>query len=343
MKDRKNFNKDFEKILRPFIERLKQKTEVEGIVVLGGLGQRSYVDLHSDIDVAIFFSTKTASLEWLPNFEFSVHLSEPFNKNLAKLDFNVHQQELHQQQSEQWNQIKKDAYSNGVIAYDRSGKVTKLIKQKTKYNRASETEILLIAISKLPPYIRINPKKQAQRGLFLVAHQLLNEGIDIIVEALFVLNQRFLPHDKWKLREVLSLTWLPSNFEHDLREGLLVKNFSLRDVDRRQVALGRVADQISLKIVERLGDSELGLYGRACRTTLQRQYVKETFADKLLKKVEDLEKGIFTNLERKRVFGFINYTLIKNMSEFKCAVNSFKEKDIEGLLECKKILELLKK
>ncbi len=69
MKADKSLNKEFEQILLPFIERLKERDNVEGIVVLGGLGKRNHVDSSSDIDVKVFFNAKgvrQAAPEWLP-------------------------------------------------------------------------------------------------------------------------------------------------------------------------------------------------------------------------------------------------------------------------------------
>ncbi len=63
----------------------------------------------------------------------------------------------------------------------------------------------------------------------------------------------------------------------------------------------------------------------------------------MLKKLKDSKKGSFTELENEKVFGFINYHLVKNMGEFKLRVNSSSAAKVEGILECKRALQLLKK
>ncbi len=342
----KNLKKEFEDVLRPFVEHLKLKSEIEGIVLLGGLGKRNHADIYSDIDLAIFVTHDLSSgkaPQWLPNFEFSVYPASQFHPGITKLGFNVHQQELPALSVEEWDQIKKDAFSKSVLIYDRTGKVEKFIKSNIKYSKVLERELLLKAVSKLPPYIKINPKKQGRRGLYLVAHHLLNQGIDLIVESLFALNRQFLPHDKWKVQESLSLEWLPAHYMHDLEEGLLIKKLSYRDIERREKALENIANQILKKIEERLGDSELNLYDQACKTILKRQLISESFADKLFKKIKSGRGKTLTNVELEKVFGFVNYHLITNMNEFCQIVDLAEIGVIEGLLECRKVLAFLKK
>src|SRR3989344_2804334 len=108
----KNILKEVEKEINPFLKKLKEQNYVIGIVLLGGLGKRKFIDEFSDIDLTIF----------------------TFNKSI--LEFNVHQQVLEkEEQRDSWNESKMEAYSRGKIIYDPTGRIKKLIKNKTKFNK----------------------------------------------------------------------------------------------------------------------------------------------------------------------------------------------------------------
>ncbi len=49
-----NIKTRIEYLVYDFVERLKGKKEVEGIVLLGGLGVRNFLDKHSDVDNSSF-------------------------------------------------------------------------------------------------------------------------------------------------------------------------------------------------------------------------------------------------------------------------------------------------
>ena len=88
-----NIKPHIEDLAYDFVERLKGKKEVEGVVLLGGLGVRNFLDKHSDVDIAVFVDYKECELKilptWLPRFDFHVKLPKPVD-DIEDIEFNVH-------------------------------------------------------------------------------------------------------------------------------------------------------------------------------------------------------------------------------------------------------------
>src|SRR3989344_5104980 len=99
----KNILKEIEKEIALFLKKLKKQYYIVGIVLLGGLGKRKFLDEFSDIDLAIFTLKKNVSDFPLP-FEFHY---KPDGRNL---EFNIHQQVLEQEEEkDSWNESKIEA------------------------------------------------------------------------------------------------------------------------------------------------------------------------------------------------------------------------------------------
>ena len=125
----KNIKKEIKKDIEPFLKKLKKQDYVIGIVLLGGVGKRGFIDEFSDIDLTIFTLKKDALKLPLP-FEFHHQI----NKRI--LEFNIHQQILeNEERAKSWDESKIEAYSRGKIFYDPTGRIRKLIENKTKFNK----------------------------------------------------------------------------------------------------------------------------------------------------------------------------------------------------------------
>ena len=105
-----NIKPHIEDLAYDFVERLKGKKEVEGVVLLGGLGVRNFLDKHSDVDIAVFVDYKECELKilptWLPRFDFHVKLPKPVD-DIEDIEFNVHQQILSAEREHEWDEGKK--------------------------------------------------------------------------------------------------------------------------------------------------------------------------------------------------------------------------------------------
>lgn len=122
-------------VAAPFIARLKQKPEVTGIILLGGLGERQWIDKFSDIDLAVVTS---ALFSGLPPFSFYVY------HGARKYEFNVSQLNLDSEQNSEWNSDKRQAYFTGRVIYDPDGEISRLLEKKLSRNLISEIALLQV-------------------------------------------------------------------------------------------------------------------------------------------------------------------------------------------------------
>jgi hypothetical protein len=85
------------------------------------------------------------------------------------------------------------------------------------------------------------------------AHYCLTYSVDLMLEIIFALNKEFLPVQKWRLFYSYSLKWLPKDYVKLLKEAMVIKELSARDLKRRLKALQEMWLGIVPKIEEETG------------------------------------------------------------------------------------------
>ena len=200
------------------MEELKKNPLVEGVMFLGGVA-RNFADIDSDIDIAVF--SKNA----LPN----ISLGENFyDGNIDVEFFNVKLNES----SENWDQVQKEAYQEGYIAFDRNGYVKEYLDKALFY---SEEEFQREYVARLfhlawhgyvyTPYrnktIRgyswILPsdlwykRNNPQNGFFI-----MQQCANILMESLFVINKKWIPDFKWLWIKSQKLDYLPKDYKEKM-------------------------------------------------------------------------------------------------------------------------------
>lgn len=322
--------------LNNYISNLKDKPEVEGVVILGGMGKHAYFDIFSDVDIAVFIRSCKKKPSWLPEFEFDV-----FTEGV-ELHFNVHQQDLSREWASVWDDAKRDAYQNGIIVFDRNLKVAELINNKINISNNELRERIIRQYVKIPPMCLVNPRRQLRRGYVTLAHHTLNNGIDVLIDTLFVVNRKFIPHIKWKLERSINLGYVPKDYARKIEEAIRVPSITPEEFRRRAVNVESLAREIMKHIEQELKKTEMDIYSMACHKYLNRRLSPSTFAGRVRRQAEQGTLGIDME-ELRKVDGFINYFLIKDISELtKFLKNKSSSVNIEGLKEIKKILNHIK-
>lgn len=238
-------------MLDPFIERLRSKREVEGIVVLSSAartGERHSFDRESDIDMAVFISVPLAPDEWratskeaatrlgdripawLPNFSFVLPM--PW----GPVELNVHQQiyECEADPRTVWKESKREAYAyTREIVYDRRGRLAALIEERARYDEDEQRRRMARLANRLHWDLRRLPERQARRGDVVGAHHVVNVAFEEVVESVFLLVRRFLPHPKWRLQTIARLGLLENVAQDRLVAALRTEPTSSRDLHRR--------------------------------------------------------------------------------------------------------------
>jgi len=313
----------------PLVNRLSSFPEVEGVAILSGTAKQScrpVADSHSDVDLALFLNTpmvpenadlkrfttsnQTVLPQWLPDYEFIVPVGQEVGREV-----NIHQL-LYSYESRddvEWPEAKKEAYAyTSDVVFDRVGRIQRLIQQKTRYDFSARNA----RFTRLAVQVRYsgweNPRKQLKRGLTAPAHDLVNEAVDLLVEALYLLNNRYRPHRKWRLMIARELAWKPAEFVKKIDEAMLVLAFDEADVQRRTLAVQEIWAPMLTRALECAiipADYDKHL---ATHISLNRQLRCETLADILTGTIEAL--GIHVNWSGLR--SFIDFAVIESPQHF---------------------------
>lgn len=228
----------------PYVELLASKPETIGVVLLGGIADREhrrFIDEYSDLDLALFISIPQAQGYvcpkafardypellplWLPNFQFNL----PVDGQV--LEVNCHQLilEVEENSNFHWNFSKMEAYHyTGEIRYDPTGRIANLIQKKCEM--PTTVERLIVLASQLPWYGWINPIRQIKRGSPISAKILINHAIEILLEILFLSNDRLAPYLKWQFEMCCDLPWKPEGFRLRMLK-ILEENDIIRSIE----------------------------------------------------------------------------------------------------------------
>lgn len=326
----KEQNQNMLKLVDNFVKSLKSKPEVDGIVLMGGFSKGRVADQYSDIDVCVFVDSKA---KWLPKFEFNISTQ---NDNLLPVNFvlNVYQSITTNESSMHWGGAAKHAYKRSKLVYDKSGVIKDLIKRKTEFS-FDEINKLRYFATKIQLYLDINPTTQSKRGHYLLAHQIFNSGIDMLLDVLFLLNRESIPNDKWKLLLTDTLLWVPKNFHDRLYSSMVIKEITSYSIKRRVDLIAPVLIEVCEKIERFFGESITTIYENACSNILERQLNKSTFSDSFLQ----IYCKKMSLADKKVVEGFINYNLIEDIEHLIKIVSSDKSNDnIAGREMCLSVL-----
>jgi len=325
----KNIVSDARNLIWPFVQRLRQQDAVEGIVLLGGLSNTAdgnFIDCFSDLDMTVFLNSSISSgvidikafalqnqnlfPAWLPEFQFYIpSISGQFEINIHQLIYSYENQ-VHVQ----WNESKKEAYAySSEIVFDRKGLIKNLIDEKIKYDLDNRKKRLTIIAGQIEWHVLINPERQVVRGRTCCAHDLLNEGVELIVESLYLFNKRYRPHKKWRLEESFLLDWTPVHYRENILNGLLVKDYSCEDVERRVGALRNIIEPMFEKFRQEALIPSEPFYETSVYFDPERQILISTFSDSVVRHL----KMRHERFDEKEIKGFINEHLIESFSSLK--------------------------
>lgn len=241
----------YQQVADAFVEEMKKHPDVEGVMHLGGIA-RQRADEYSDIDIAVFSDHK---LEWLQTGEQATPegydlevFNIPMNAGFAK-----------------WDEIKKEAYQEGVIAFDRNGKVANFINRALEYPeeyRIAVTAELVFAIAWhgwiYTPFRNrteknyrwlLTEKLWYLRGEPNNACYTARYSLEKYMELLFAINRRWLPDYKWRYIRVKKLPWLPTDFEEDFDQ-LMFGEWSEEKWEQQSVRFQRLLDETIAHIID---------------------------------------------------------------------------------------------
>ena len=225
-------------VAEEFASRFKRKGII-GIVFLGGIA-RGYFDKFTDIDI-IIFKRKNAKLR--------MKLEDEIEYKNFTIDYEITNYE--DSIKSEWSTEKRWAFSTVKIFYDSQGKIKALIDKKVIPLKSTEKKMMLIeGMTQSEWYCNIMTNSWILRGDILGAHYSIYFALDELLKAIFALNNELLPNKKWRIYQVQRLKWLPKKFNEKLKEIMLMKNNSVKEIQRRRNALNYIWKQM-LPIAEK--------------------------------------------------------------------------------------------
>ena len=227
-------------IAEEFASRFKREGVV-GIVFLGGIA-RGYFDKFSDVDI-IVFKRRNVDLGMKTEYELKY-------KGFV-IDYEIVNYEDFVES--EWDIERRWAFSKVKIFYDPEGKIKALIDRKVCLKDEEKKWLIIEGVTQSEWYCNVVSESWIYRNDVVSAHYSIFIALDELVKALFMLNNRLLPGSKWRIYLVQRLEWLPEEFNEKLREVLLIKDFSIKELERRRSALNYIWRQILPKAEKEVG------------------------------------------------------------------------------------------
>lgn len=237
-----------------YIEELKKKEEVEGIVLLSGLANTEYkdfIDEFSDIDIGIFLNVDREHLpDWLQPFSFYIVVTDQ-NGDDKVMEVNLHQKIYNEEVNSNWSDHKKEFYKYASeVVFDRNGKIEKLIKEKTVFTKEYRKLLVSHLLSRIYWNVIVNPINAIKRGYLYNGEDLLNQGLSCVLDLIFVYNNKIPPAAKWKVSMLNKLDYLPKDIEKRIEKCFIIKEVSEEDIIRRRTELLSISKEIEEKIYD---------------------------------------------------------------------------------------------
>lgn len=290
-------------VLVDYLQHFVDYPEVEGVVILGGAAatrERRFLDRFSDLDASIFISLdlppdardlsirefldhyQTLLPTWLPPFEVHIPCARHPER---EVEINIHQQiiELEKDPFNLWSEPRREAYAEtSEILFDRSGRVGELIREKIAWDDDRARRKLLEVLGQARWSGVVNPPRQIERGFPHNGHDLLNEALDLIVHAVYLVNRKYRPHRKWRLQRAFHLPLAPANFRSRLLEAMLIPEMTAQGIRSRVELVHALLDDVTALAREHY-DLPQDCYAASCF---------ESFSDRQLKKEVPADPGI---------------------------------------------------
>jgi len=254
-----NMLEKYREVADRFIEELKKREDVVGIMHLGGIA-RNYADEYSDIDIAVFsydpIDIALGEREVEPGC-----IIEVFNIAINK-------------GFEDWDEIQKEAYQEGFIAYDPQGAVSEFLKQALVYDAETRIKNMLTKIFKIAwhgwvytpfrnvykkGYLWVLPKDLwFLRGCENNAYFVAQTSVNHFLELLFDINRRWTPDYKWRYIRSFKLEWLPKDYKEKM-DFLLFAPWNKETWEKKSAVFQSLLDETIEKVMDELPEDWYGV------------------------------------------------------------------------------------
>ena len=259
--------------LMAFIERvLVHDPAVQAVIGTGSIAS-GLARPDSDIDAIVFLDpydlhVVPAESKWCPSDGSFHSIMEPAPEpECLQLDFARFDLAQWSDPSFEWPEERCAELCEGWMAFDRFGKVAKLIEARTTFTDDIRNARLDLALIMLDQHLSDGGAESRWENLgAVVAHDRLQAAYEHLVSALFAYNRRWRLWRDREMSSLLTLPWLPDGFEGQIltasnapaldHDGYLKRVETLRDLFRaltaRLLADGDYKDNAVFEAFERM-------------------------------------------------------------------------------------------
>lgn len=234
---------DFMLALQNNIKKFEALEGVCGITLNGGMS-RGYADYLSEIDIVIYLDKK--------NYELWNNGKSPIPIGITMMEkylYDIKILNLEEEKQKSWDSVALWDLSYAEILYDPNGEIKKLVNNKLMNKpEPLQAEGLLFSCWW---YFRLAGDIWIHRGDTLQGHYILNNAVTKLVEALFIANGEYIPHEKWIIHFSRTLPWTPIQWERRLLEVMSTGDLSLQSLIKRQHAIEKLWEEVDLYIVKK--------------------------------------------------------------------------------------------
>ena len=222
-------------------------TAFEGVVGLtlnGGLS-RGYADHLSEIDVTIFL-TPEAYDAWQSG-------RAPIAQGITVLDgrlYDVKAVSYTEERDRPWEQVTLWDASYAEILYDPEGLLHAMLSEKLARRPDPGTGLVEGLLMSCWWYFELAGTIWIERGDALQGHYMLTQAVTPLVQALFVANREYIPHEKWLLHMSRSLEWVPMEWDERLCAAMSTGDFTRTSLISRQATLRGLWEEVDAHIRE---------------------------------------------------------------------------------------------
>ena len=237
-----NKNAAFRRHLKKMLPEFKALPGVVGLTLNGGLS-RGYADHLSEIDVT-FYLTSEAFKDWQSS-------KPPIPVGITRLAgqlYDIKYVDFSAEKARDWDDTELWDASYAEILFDPEDLLHSVFAEKlAERPEPSKAGNLLMSCWW---YFRLSGDIWIHRGDVLQGHYIFNQAVTKLVQALFVANQEYIPHEKWLLHLSRSLRWMPENWEERLNAAMSTGDLTIESLKSRQVIIANLWREIDRYIIE---------------------------------------------------------------------------------------------
>lgn len=216
---------------------------VLGITLNGGLS-RGYADELSEIDLVFYLESSPYEL-WNSG-------QSPIPLGITRIGsylYDIKISALEEEQQRSWESVALWDLSYAKILYDPAGHIARLTSEKLAHTpEPLHAEGLLFNCWW---YFRLAGDIWIHRGDPVQGHSMLNMAAIRLLEALFIANREYVPHEKWLVHMSRTLPWTPACWETRLKEMMSTGDLSKESLIIRQAIIEHLWREVDSYIISK--------------------------------------------------------------------------------------------